>query len=224
MASNPIEEAVGSGLRRLPYVKSGCGRAPIGGGGFNVRAESKALTGGFMEGIKDAWETLTTGKSALDRVFGGRQDSGIGELDDEQKSVVDFFGHLHGALKAPVKRAAFSRAFEQQAQFYMAHGIDVSDPAIQTKMAVEAYKQANRDIFMQPNLYADRVRRYTTSWRKRMKSPARRQQARKWRHPAVRTIVPIVKVPDEYRWRGHPIRHRPCHWFCKDSRGFQGWN
>lgn len=192
---NPVEELVGSGLKRLPYIKQVAERAPIGGRGFNVKAESVAVTEGFMQGLKDSVETMKSGKSVLDRVFGNRQDSGIGELDDEQKSVVDFFGHLHGALKAPVKRAAFARAFEQQAQFYMSKGVDVADPAIQTKMAVEAYKQANRDIFMQPNRYADRVRRFITSLEEKDKLTGRTPPTAKAAATVARVIMPIVKVP-----------------------------
>ena len=195
MASNPLEEGIGSGLKKLPYVSQVAARAPIEGRGFNVKHEAAALTQGFMQGLRDAEQTMRTGKSALDRVFGGRQDSGIGELDDEQKSVVDFFGHLHGALKAPVKRAAFERAFQQQAEFYTEKGIDVSDPAIQTKMAVEAYKRANKDIFMQPNRYADRVRRFINSLEEKSKVTGDTPASAKLAASAARVIMPIVRVP-----------------------------
>lgn len=195
VAFNPIEEGITSGLKRLPYVKDIASRAPIEGAGFNAKTEAKALTDGFMQGLSDAKQTVTTGKSALDRVFGSRQDSGIGELDDEQKSIIDFFGHIHGAVKAPVKRAAFSRAFQQQAEFYMAKGIDVSDPAVQTRMAVEAYKRANKDIFMQPNRYADRFRRFINSLEEKDKSTKQTPIGAKLAATAGRVLAPIVRVP-----------------------------
>jgi hypothetical protein len=197
---NPMEETVGSVLKHLPYVKQVAARAPIEGHGINARIEANALTAGLMQGLKDADQTLRTGKSSLDRVFGKRQDSGIGELDDEQKSVVDIFGHIHGALKAPVKRVAFERALLNQAEFYIGKGVDVSDPGVQTKMMVEAwkreaYKRANKDIFMQPNHYADRFRRAINSLEEKAKGEKNVKPTRKLAASMLRTLVPIMKVP-----------------------------
>ncbi len=194
LASNPVEEAVGSVLRRVPGVRQIAARAPIEGGGFNVKAEARALTQAFTQGMADAVKTVATGKSVLDRVFGGRENAGSGEID-ETRSVIDFFGNLHGALKAPVKRAAFTRAFEQQAAFYLGNGVDVSDPLVQTKMAVEAYKRANRDIFMQPNRFADRVRRFINSFEEKDKATGRVPVSGKVAATGLRVFTPILKVP-----------------------------
>lgn len=192
---NPIEEGIGSGLKRLPYVKEVAARAPIEGRGLNLKTESKALTEGFMKGLQDSVQTVKTGKSVLDNLFGGRRDVGYGEEDESQKSLIDFFGHLHGAIKAPVKRAAFTRAFENQTEFYMSKGVDVSDPMIQTKMAVEAYKRANKDIFMQPNRYSDRVLRFVTSLEEKDKVTGKTPALSKLASTAFKVAVPIVKVP-----------------------------
>ena len=192
---NPMEATVGSGFKHLPYVKQVAARAPIEGRGINVRREAKALTAGLMEGVKDAYQTLRTGKSPLDRVFGKRQDSGIGELDDEQKSFVDIFGHFHSALKSPVKRVAFEHALLDQAEFYIGKGVDVSDPGVQTKMMVEAYKRAKKDIFMQPNHYADRVRRFINSLEEKAKGEKNVKLTRKIAASTLRTLMPIMKVP-----------------------------
>lgn len=148
-----------------------------------------------MKGLQDSVQTVKTGKSVLDNLFGGRRDVGYGEEDESQKSFIDFFGHLHGAIKAPVKRAAFTRAFENQTEFYMSKGVDVSDPMIQTKMAVEAYKRANKDIFMQPNRYADRVRRFVTSLEEKDKVNGKTPALSKLASTAFKVAVPIVKVP-----------------------------
>jgi hypothetical protein len=194
MVQNPLEESVGAALGQIPGIKQISERAPVEGG-VNLRAESKAITEGFTSGLEDAQNTIKTGRSALDRVFGGPRDVGMGEEAEAQKSVVDFFGHVHGALKAPVKRAAFARAFEKLTAWNMRNGVDVTDPMVQTKMAIQAYKRANMDIFMQPNRYADRIRRLISSFEEKDKATGKTPVSAKTAATAARVLVPIVKVP-----------------------------
>lgn len=194
MVQNPLEELVGAGLGNIPGIRQISERAPIEGG-VNVRAEAKAVTEGFMQGLKDAVSTAKTGKSVLDRVFGGPRDVGIGEETEAQKSVLDFFGHLHGALKAPVKRAAFARAYEKLTAFNMKHGVDVTDPLVQTRMAVQAYKRANMDIFMQPNRYATALRMAIRGIEAKDKVSGKPSVSGKLAATATRVLIPIVKVP-----------------------------
>jgi hypothetical protein len=194
MVQNPIEETVGAGIGMIPGIRQIAERAPVEGG-LNVRAEAKAITEGFTKGLDDAANTIKTGKSVLDRVFGGPRDVGIGEETEAQKSVIDFFGHLHGALKAPVKRAAFARAFEKLTAFNLKNGVDVSDPLVQTRMAIQAYKRANMDIFMQPNRYATAMRMGLRGIEAKSKTTGQTPVSGKLAATAVRTLIPIVKVP-----------------------------
>ena len=92
MAITPIEEAVGAGVQR---IAPGLSKAPREGGGFNTRAEAKALTEGFTTGMKTRGKHLRTGKSDLDVLYG--------KPDLMPRSAIDFFGNLHGALKSPTK-------------------------------------------------------------------------------------------------------------------------
>jgi len=192
LAFTPIEEAVGGAISKvLPSLAE---RAPREGG-LNVNAEAKALTEGFMRGLKDSWNQLRTGQSTLDVLYGRGREGAIGESDVQPKSVIDFFGNMHAALKAPVKRAEFARSFEKRMAWNMRQGVDVRETGVQTRIATEAYKDANRSIFLQDN-------RVTSAYKAalaRLEQPAKGSKQMpiggKIAGTALRTVLPIVRVP-----------------------------
>lgn len=180
----PGEELVGAGLSKLfPTLAE---RAPREGG-FNTKAEARALTEGLTKGMKDAWQTLRTGKSDLDVLYGRRSD-----LPPE---MTDFLGHIHGALKAPVKRAEFARALEKRTEHALRHGVDVSDPMVQTSLAVSAYKDANRSIFLQDNRVVNAYKAGLAVLGKVDKTTGRVPLGAKAATTAIKGLLPIVKVP-----------------------------
>ena len=189
----PMEEAVKAAwAKALPALAD---RAPRQGG-LMLSAEVKALSEGITTGMKDAWDMLRTGESNLDLAFGkGKDPAGIGESSVLPKTWLDFFGHLHGALKAPVKRAEWARSMEQRMQWNAAQGVDVSDPGVQMRLGVEAYKDAQRAIFLQDNrvvdVYKAALRRMEDKDKTTGKTPLRWKAAA----TAARLMLPIVKVP-----------------------------
>ena len=181
----PAEEAVGSLIgKAIPSVSE---KAPREGGGFNGRAEIKALTEGLTTGMKDAWKTLTTGKSDLDAQYG--KNPGL------PQSFMDIFGNIHGALKAPVKRAEFARALEKRLNFYENNGIDPTDEFIETRAGVEAYQDAQRAIFMQKNILNDAYKQALSRFDQANKATGKPTMASKAAGTAARVLLPIVKVP-----------------------------
>lgn len=184
LAITPAEEVVGAGLSKA--FPSLAARAPREGG-MSVRAEARALTDGFTKGMADAWQTLKTGKSDLDVLYGKR-----GGLPPE---ATDFLGHIHGALKAPVKRAEFARSFQKRAELLMRNGVDVSDPLVQTRIAVEAYKDANRAIFMQDNQVVKAWRAGMATLSAVEKQTGHVPAERKAIATTLNAAFPIVKVP-----------------------------
>ena len=180
----PTEEAVGSVIGKV--IPSIAAKAPREGG-FNVNAEAKSLTEGFTKGMQDSWNTLTTGHSDMDSLFGKR--------DVMPRSAIDLIGSIHGALKAPVKRAEFTRSFEKRVAFAIRNGQDVSDPMVQTRICVEAYKDANRSIFMQDN-------KVTAAWHAGIailkapdKATGKVPIGRRTIATGMQVMMPIVKVP-----------------------------
>jgi hypothetical protein len=187
----PIEEAAGAVIgKALPGLAA---RAPREGG-FSVKAEAKALREGVMRGMQDAWDQLRRGAGRLDVIYGRGREGAIGEAQIDP-SVIDFFGHLHGALKAPVKRAEFARSFEKRLAWNMRQGVDVSDPLVQMRIATEAYKDANRSIFLQDNRVVSAYKRALTAFEQPNKATGRVPVGGKIAATVARTLLPIVRVP-----------------------------
>jgi hypothetical protein len=185
----PIEEAVGTALPSA--LKANAPRQ----GGFSVKAEAKAITSSFTKGMADAAQTLKTGKSDLDVLYGHGPSGNVRVSDVIPRSMIDFFGSLHGALKAPIKRAEFERSLQKRTEYAIRQGVDVSDPMVQTRLSVEAYKDANRAIFMQDNVV-------TNAWNAGLRLLEAKQKATgqvsvpgKIISTTLRTLLPIVKVP-----------------------------
>lgn len=184
MVITPIEEAVGAGIgAAFPKLAE---RAPREGG-FNARAEAKALTEGFTKGMRDAWQTLRTGRSDLDLLYG--KDKGL------PHEAIDFFGNLHGALKTVTKRNEFARSFEKRVAHALANGVDASDPLVQTRLALEAYKDANRSIFMQDNRVVSAWRAGLQRLKQTDKTTGQTPISSKALATFIETMVPIVKIP-----------------------------
>lgn len=182
MAFTPGEEAVGAVVGKLiPGIAS---RAPREGG-VNTRAEAKAITEGFTKGMADAYKTLITGKSDLDVLYGREHRM--------PQTAIDYLGNLHGALKAPVKRNEFARAFQKRAAAAMQGGLDVTDPLVQTRIATDSYKDANRSIFQQDNIVARKVNMFVA--KEINKDTGRATVSSTALHTVGKTLLPIMKVP-----------------------------
>jgi len=205
MAFTPTEQAVGSIYQRiLPRVASKAIREV----GFNARAEAKALTEGFTQGLKDSWQTIRTGKSDLDAIFGKYGDSEMlgtrpgkdpnaklgSKVAHGVGAALEFMGTLHSALKAPAKRNEFTRSFEMRVAKGLKDGVDVTDPTFQMSAGIEAYKDANRAIFMQDNRVVKGYKSLLASL-ERPDAKGKTSPAGKVAATVMKTLLPIVKVP-----------------------------
>ncbi len=196
MIFTPIEEAIGAGWGAIPGFKEVAQRARFEGG-FNPSAETKAIKGAFTSGMKDAWDTIRPGgphKSQLEILYGGRTpEGGFKEGSLMPRSWMDFMGELHGALKAPVKRAAFERALEKRIEFGRREGVDVTDPITIASYALDSYREANRSIFLQDNALVSRINSFLA---KRIDPRTGRPTTESQITSTVgRTLLPITRVP-----------------------------
>lgn len=194
IAFTPVEEGLGGFLGKLPFVSRIAEKAPRQGG-FNSNAEARAITEGFTKGMRDAAQLLKTGKGVLEVLYGKGKDAAVRESDVAPHSVIEFFGQIHGALKAPVKRAEFARSFEKRMAFAIKNGQDGSNPLIQARIAVEAYKDANRSIFLQDNMVTDAYKRALSAFEENNKATGKQNPGGKAIGTAARVALPIVKVP-----------------------------
>lgn len=185
MAFTPIEEGVGSVYTKLfPKLSEKAARE---GGGFNSTAEAKAFTEGFTTGMKDSWQTLTTGKSDLDLAFG--------KGDIMPRDLTDYLGSLHGALKASTKRNEFARSLEKRFDHAIKNGVDVTDPLVQMRLGTEAYRDANRSIFMNDNRIVSMYKRALSALEGPSKETGTTPAWSKNTALVLRTLLPIVRVP-----------------------------
>lgn len=191
-AFTPLEEAVGAAYSKaLPSVAAKAPRQ----GGANVTAEAKAITEGFTKGLQDSADIMRTGKSQLEVLYGKGKDGAVRESDVAPHSVIDYFGQLHGALKAPVKRAEFTRSFEKRIAWNLRQGVDVTDPMVQMKIATQAYKDANASIFLQDNVVTSAYNRAIGALEQKNKTTGEVSPAGKTIATGMKVLLPIVKVP-----------------------------
>lgn len=175
----PTEEAVGGLISKvIPGIAA---RAPREGG-INFKAEAKAKVAAFTEGMKDAANNLRMRQSDLEAMYG---------KDHGPPSWYEYFGFLHAAMKAPVKRAEFARSLEKRVENFRRNGGNVNDIDAMGKLAQEAYIDANRAIFMQDNVVSTGFNTMLRSMQNSKKFPnAGPAFARLGQF-----LVPIVKVP-----------------------------
>jgi DNA-binding NarL/FixJ family response regulator len=155
-------------------------------GPTSVAIEARAFTEGFTRLVDDFKSVMKTGEMDIGHLYGDKHF----EVDP---SIMDYIGRVHGALKTVPKRAAFTRALMLGTEAAMKQGLDVTDPAIQMRLGVEAYKQAERAIFQQDNWITDR-------WKRAMTPIVDPATGKETTGSAVtrfigQNVLPIVKVP-----------------------------
>lgn len=186
---SPLDESAG-GLISAVFPKLAA-KAPIEGG-FSLRAEAKAAAAAFTETMKEIGGVLATGKSSKDAAFGKP------DFSDLDPSWLDFFRHLHAALKLPAKEAEFARAYQKQAEWELRNGGDPTDPATQLKMSVAAYAKAKRAIFQQENFLTNAYRQAIGSLERSKVSPG----FSKLGAAVGKFLLPIVHVPSNFAAEG----------------------
>ena len=150
------------------------------------RSDLGALYEGVREGYgnwrKDAKDIRETGKTDLDLLYGDKKTY-------DENGLGTWFGRWHYVMKAPAKRAAFRSAYIRLAKKAAEQGKKVSSPIVKAQIGTEAYKHAQRAIFMHDNAGA-RVFNGIISSLEREKGDIPRVAA-----SAIKTLFPIVKVP-----------------------------
>ena len=161
---NPVEEVVGGTLSKIPGLRKIAAKAPSEGG-MNLTSHVHGISEAIKNGMADFSDDITTGKTKLDLVYGRPHiDTPAKGWKGVPDRIMDFFGHVHAALKSPVKRMVWQQQFEKRMQWYArqtdpqsGQPIDVSDPMVQMRIGEEAYEAASRAIFMQDNALAKKI-------------------------------------------------------------------
>jgi len=188
----PFTEAIGKGwsailpkISKLSKIEGSVSRSELkqaadltGSVGSISQAYARAAT----IGMKDAWQELSQGGSNLTALYKERG----ANLPSEAK---EFFGHLHSAIKAPIKRFAFELSYAKRAAKAIRAGLDPLDPVIDAQNRLGAYKDGDRAIFMGDNELSSIYENAVGKLEKSKSSTARTAAA------AFRILLPFVKVP-----------------------------
>jgi hypothetical protein len=103
--------------------------------------------------------------------------------------------NLHAALKEPARQNEFFRRFQNRLYSAGKQGADITDPLVQTKIATQAYKDANAQIFSENNMVADFINRGLSRFRQADKTTGRPTVAGKLAETAVKYELPVIKIP-----------------------------
>ncbi len=179
-AEKGVRAAVGGSYKTIGE------QAPVHGT-FNPRAEVEAVKGTWRNLFKDAADNFKTGHTDIDLIYG--------RPDLVPRSLLDYVGNVHAALKSPAKRNAFIRTFEGLTDYYSKNGIDVTDPAIQMKMGVEAYKEANKSVFREDNIAVNAYNRMLKALTEKDKETGRPSLVGKAAETAIKYTLPVVRIP-----------------------------
>lgn len=189
----PLEDAAGTVLRQIPGVKTIAEKAPMEGAGIKLSTELKGLREAWRNARTDIGSVWSTGKTPLDLAYGKKgKFSYTGESDWDSR-LLEVPGRIHGMIKAPVKRAAFERAEAKLEDFYAKQGLDLTDPAVRTKIEAEAYKYGNAAIFLQDNVIAESINAALSD--RLQAQTGHTTVGRKLWSTTGRVLLPIVKVP-----------------------------
>lgn len=175
---SPVEGALGKGLSA---VTGRIGKAATIEGRGSISATTKALAAMFSNLGKDVKQSMKTGKMELDLRHA--------ENNFDSSGLLNFFGRVHAAIKAPLKRFSFVDAMERQLEDYHNEtGKRIPAPEEVVPMEARAYEYAQRQIFMQDSKTVKAWQRFVAEWDK---------QGGVKRAAAVtsRLLLPILRVP-----------------------------
>jgi len=183
----PAELATEKLLGALPGFKEIAKLSPTEGGGSiskDVANFSKGLWAGLKE-VKDiALKQKDSRLTLLQREYGGEAPSKI------PKGVLGIPGKIHEAIKNPIKVAIYEKAYGRYLDYLQkTTGVSYLNEALQQKASMEAFKHANKRLFMEDNAV---VKIYNSFVSQLKQSKVAGIRAAGY---AAEELIPIVKIP-----------------------------
>lgn len=192
-AETPVNEAVGAIIRQIPGVEKIAKKANL-----EMGAEGEALakfyTKAATDGMSDAQQTLTTGKSDLK--------AELGDPRHNRRPVhwYDYFGLSHMAEKSPLLRGEFELRLEKGMQWAIDNGLDVNDEMVAGAIRKEAFDYAQRAILQEDNVFAQWVNDGLRRMEQKNPSMGKADMSKVLISAALKTFLTkgIVKTPANY--------------------------
>jgi hypothetical protein len=159
MAITPLEEAIGSALRRIPGLSRIAEMAPRHGHGFTPAAEAEGVRGIRMAG-KGAGQLFRQGYDWLDDEYGSKWKGA-----DEWSNLS---GRVHSMMKEPAKLNEFYRSFYLRSQHARDQAIRdgmtptradayIDQPSVKYMIGEAAYADAQEAIMQGKNALVDAI-------------------------------------------------------------------
>jgi len=181
----PIERGIAHGVGKL--LPSVAERSPKFRAGFDLSTEVKATT----EALKRYWDDIKTytktGAIDIDLLY-GKQD----------KAPIEFanlVGRIHGAMKTVVRRREFIASWEYRLKDAAMRNEDITEPLVQTKHALDAYKDADASIFSENNRFVEAYKRALSRYSQLDKATGKVSLGDRLVGAAIRTSMPVVNIP-----------------------------
>jgi len=111
------------------------------------------------------------------------------------RELKDYIANIHSALKEPARQNEFYRSFDKRMDAAAKSGLDITDPIVQSKIGLDAYKDANRQIFTEKNMLADAFNRAVARFGEADKATGKPTLTGKVAQTAARFELPIVRIP-----------------------------
>lgn len=187
IAIDTAENLFGAGLEKLPGIRKIAQAAP-GPGTLRGRQAVKAFVDAWN--APDIWRKALKGQSSVDLAMLER----TGKAPDVRpgNAVIQFLelpGRIHGALKLPAQKVAWTRGLTRWAEFYQKQGQDITSPSTQIEIAEQAYADSLKAIFRGPNVVAD-------SWANLLRGlESKGGVTGKGAATALRLEAPVVRIP-----------------------------
>jgi hypothetical protein len=173
----PAREAAGAVIGQIPGFRDIAAKASYEGG-FNARAEAKAIAETWRNLIDDFGKNVKGDKPDFEKLYGGRE-----TMPPELQNYVGF---LHGALKSPLARNVYTRSLEKRMASAIDHGIDVTDVLVNMELNRKAWEDSSFWRFQNRNLLTSIFRQGMA----RMEKAGYTKSA-----AAIKTVFPVVSVP-----------------------------
>jgi hypothetical protein len=147
LTSKPLTEGLGMIIERMPGVKQYIVPKANLETGASIQKLAQFYTDFGTKGMKEAYETLKTGKGAVESELGNIRYTG------KKINWYDYFGISHSAEKAPLRIAEFEMVLQKANEFSLNNGIEM-DAMTQAANRKMAHDYANREILQEKNVFS----------------------------------------------------------------------
>jgi hypothetical protein len=186
IVTSTIEEGAGT-LVSKALPKSVTSQAARYGEGLKISNEVKAYSDTWLNLVKNFESARKTGNMQIDLLHG--------KPDIAPRTMLDWVGNLHYALKTPLMQFEYSKSFQVLMENARRNGVDITDSGVVQRIGNEAYRHAEERLFLESNIVVDMYRNALRRAMQSEKETGKPTFTGKSVETALRYEFPIVRIP-----------------------------